>query len=94
MMASRREFLTQASAAGLVTAAPWHIIRGARTGPTGRTLGFTLTHEHICKNPSERFGGRLNSVATAVDKLKEARDAGTPLSMSPPLISGATFASA
>jgi phosphotriesterase-related protein len=61
------------------------------SSPTGRTpgivqtvlgpldaskLGFTLTHEHICKNPSELFGGRVNSVATAVDKLKEARDAG------------------
>ena len=39
-------------------------------------LGFTLTHEHICKNPSERFGDRANSAARAVDKLKEARDAG------------------
>ena len=39
-------------------------------------LGFTLTHEHICSSPSERFGGRANSVAKAVDKLKEARDAG------------------
>jgi phosphotriesterase-related protein len=39
-------------------------------------LGFTLTHEHICKTPSGRFGGRANSAAQAVDKLKEARDAG------------------
>jgi predicted metal-dependent phosphotriesterase family hydrolase len=39
-------------------------------------LGFTLTHEHICNNPSERFGGRANAVAKAVDKLEEARDAG------------------
>jgi predicted metal-dependent phosphotriesterase family hydrolase len=98
MMATRREFLKQTSAAGLVAATPWHIARGAQTdaptrasSPAGRTpgivqtvlgpldaskLGFTLTHEHICKNPSERFGGRVNSVAKAVDKLKEARDAG------------------
>jgi hypothetical protein len=30
-------------------------------------LGFTLTHEHICKNPSDRRGGRMNSVTNAVD---------------------------
>lgn len=97
-MATRREFLKQSSAAGLVAAPLWHIARAAQTdaptrvsSPAGRTpgivqtvlgpldaskLGFTLTHEHICKNPSERFGGRANSVAKAVDKLKEARDAG------------------
>ena len=39
-------------------------------------LGFTLTHEHICRNAAVLFGGRANSVAQAVDKLKEARDAG------------------
>lgn len=39
-------------------------------------LGFTLTHEHICKNAAAQFGGRANSVATAVDRLKEARDEG------------------
>jgi phosphotriesterase-related protein len=98
MMANRREFLKQTSAAGLFSATAWHIARGAQTdapspasSPIGRTpgivqtvlgpldaskLGFTLTHEHICKNPSERFGGRVNSIAHAVDKLKEARDAG------------------
>lgn len=97
-MATRREFLKQTAAAGLVAAPPWHIARGAQTGaptptgsPTGRTrgivqtvlgpvdaskLGFTLTHEHICRNPSELFGGRANSAARAVDKLREARDAG------------------
>jgi phosphotriesterase-related protein len=35
-------------------------------------LGFTLTHEHICRCPLKVFGDRAN----AVDKLKEARDAG------------------
>jgi phosphotriesterase-related protein len=39
-------------------------------------LGFTLTHEHICRCPLKVFGDRANAVATAVDKLKEARDAG------------------
>lgn len=39
-------------------------------------LGFTLTHEHICKNPEKRFGGRANAVARAVDKVKEAKDEG------------------
>jgi phosphotriesterase-related protein len=39
-------------------------------------LGFTLTHEHVCLNPQERFGGTGSSVAKAVDTLKEARDAG------------------
>ncbi len=39
-------------------------------------LGFTLTHEHIGGNSPELFGGRANSASKAVDKLKEARDAG------------------
>jgi phosphotriesterase-related protein len=39
-------------------------------------LGFTLTHEHICKDASAIYGGRASSVAKAVDKLKEAKDAG------------------
>lgn len=39
-------------------------------------LGFTLTHEHICRSPAAHSGDRANSVATAVDRLKEARDAG------------------
>ena len=97
-MATRRKFLKQACAAGLVAEPTWHIARAAQTdastrarNPTRRTpsivqtvlgpldaskLGFTLTHEHICRNPSEHFGGRKNSVAKAVDKLKAARDAG------------------
>jgi phosphotriesterase-related protein len=39
-------------------------------------LGFTLTHEHICHCPLKVFGDRANAVANAVEKLKEARDAG------------------
>lgn len=97
-MATRREFLQQTSAAGIVVAPSWHIARAAQadaptraTSPTAPTrgivqtvlgpldaakLGFTLTHEHICRNASVVFGGRANAVANAVDRLKEARDAG------------------
>jgi phosphotriesterase-related protein len=39
-------------------------------------LGFTLTHEHVGSGSTKIFGSRANSVARAVDKLKEARDAG------------------
>ena len=39
-------------------------------------LGFTLTHEHVGSGSEKIFGSRTNSVANAVDKLKEARDAG------------------
>lgn len=39
-------------------------------------LGFTLTHEHICRNASVQYGGREKSAVKAVDKLREARDEG------------------
>jgi phosphotriesterase-related protein len=39
-------------------------------------LGFTLPHEHICRNPADLFGGRLNAVARAVETLEAARDEG------------------
>ncbi|MBL8175427.1 MAG: TatD family hydrolase [Bryobacterales bacterium] len=39
-------------------------------------LGFTLTHEHVGSGSEKIFSSRANSVADAVDKLKEARDAG------------------
>src|SRR5262245_57891685 len=39
-------------------------------------LGFTLTHEHVGSGSEKIFGSRVSSVADAVDKLKEARDAG------------------
>jgi phosphotriesterase-related protein len=39
-------------------------------------LGFTLTHEHVANPSAMRAIGRESSVARAVDKLKEARDAG------------------
>lgn len=41
-----------------------------------RNLGFTLTHEHVGSSAAKTCGSRANSVARAVDKLKEARDAG------------------
>jgi phosphotriesterase-related protein len=39
-------------------------------------LGFTLTHEHVGSGSEKIFSSRASSVADAVDKLKEARDAG------------------
>ncbi|WP_116811776.1 phosphotriesterase family protein [Steroidobacter cummioxidans] len=40
-------------------------------------LGFTLTHEHVGnENSMKVYGGRENCVAKAIEKLKEARDAG------------------
>ena len=47
------------------------------------TLGFTLSHEHICATSAgiwqawpELFGGRAQFVSTAVDELKQAKDEG------------------
>lgn len=39
-------------------------------------LGFTLTHEHVGNSSVKFCGSRANCVARAVEKLKEARDAG------------------
>jgi phosphotriesterase-related protein len=39
-------------------------------------LGFTLTHEHVGSGSEKIFSSRMISVADAVDKLREARDAG------------------
>jgi phosphotriesterase-related protein len=39
-------------------------------------LGFTLTHEHVGSGSEKIFTSRTSSIADAVDKLKEARDAG------------------
>jgi phosphotriesterase-related protein len=39
-------------------------------------LGFTLTHEHIGSGSEKIFSSRMSSVADAVEKLKEARNAG------------------
>ncbi len=89
-LTTRREFFSQAVAASLaassavdgrVAITPTHQ-RAARVvqtvlGPLDASkLGFTLAHEHICRNPPSNLGGKANSVAKAVAKLKEARDAG------------------
>lgn len=39
-------------------------------------LGFTLTHEHVGNSSVKVYGSRANCVAKAVEKLKEARNAG------------------
>jgi hypothetical protein len=48
-------------------------------------LGFTLTHEHVIPGPTKIFDSRAISVSDAVDKLREARDAGvnTVVDLSP-----------
>lgn len=75
---NRRDFLKHASTAGLAAANIAHAAPAIQTvlGPLdGSKLGFTLTHEHICKHPPH-YGSRANALAKAVDKLKEARDGG------------------
>jgi len=96
LLATRREFLAQTTAAGFLAAtsvqcahAPQPATNpgGSKGGHAGvvqtvlgpldsSKLGFTLTHEHICRVPLKVFGNRANAVAQAVDKLKEALDAG------------------
>jgi len=86
-LTTRRDFLTQTTAAGI-----WALNAGTSSGGSkaahagvvqtvlgpldASKLGFTLTHEHICRSSLNVFGDRANAVAKAVDKLKEARDAG------------------
>lgn len=89
-MTTRRTFLSQSFAASVV--ASWTGVGIAATAPTHQRtvgvvqsvlgpidaskLGFTLTHEHICRTPKPSPRGKTNSVARAVAKLKEAKDAG------------------
>ena len=95
-MTTRREFLTHATAAGVLAATSDQIADASKAGTNqadskvahagvvqtvlgpidASKLGFTLTHEHICRCPLKVFGDRASAVAKAVDKLKEARDAG------------------
>jgi phosphotriesterase-related protein len=85
-MVSRREFLTRTTAAAVLAATSVQCAHAPKAragfvqtvlGPLDASkLGFTLTHEHICRCPLNVFGDRANAVAKAVDKLKEARDAG------------------
>jgi len=85
-MPSRRAFLTQTAAcvvaATSVPTAPAEKPGGAGyvdsvRGPLAAAkLGFTLTHEHICRCPLDVFGDRATAIARAVEKLEAAKDAG------------------
>jgi phosphotriesterase-related protein len=86
-LVNRREFLIRTAATGVVAAACVQVACATKVaggsviqtvqGPLDASkLGFTLTHEHICRCPLEMFGDRANAVAKAVDKLKVARDEG------------------
>lgn len=39
-------------------------------------LGFTLTHEHICRNATEAYGDRTTALNAAITKVAAARRAG------------------
>ena len=39
-------------------------------------LGFTLTHEHICRDAAEAYGDRATALNAAIAKVAEARRAG------------------
>lgn len=86
-MLNRREFLLRTGATGVVAAASVQVACATKfaiagviqtvQGPLDASkLGFTLTHEHICRCPLDIFGDRTNAIAKAVDKLKMARDEG------------------
>lgn len=46
-------------------------------GPIDPTkLGFTLTHEHICRNATEAYGDRATALNAAIAKMAEARRVG------------------
>jgi phosphotriesterase-related protein len=84
-LTTRREFLIRTTAAGVLAATSIQgDCKAARAGVVqtvlgpldASKLGFTLTHEHICRSALKVFGDRANAVANAVDKLKQARDAG------------------
>jgi phosphotriesterase-related protein len=83
-LTTRREFLTRTTAASLLVAASVPIAHAGKAGVVqtvlgpidASQLGFTLTHEHVGSGSEKIFSSRASSVADAVDKLKEARDAG------------------
>ncbi|HEU5133559.1 MAG TPA: hypothetical protein VFU13_00320 [Steroidobacteraceae bacterium] len=86
-MLSRREFLKQTGATGVVAAASIQAACATKAAGAGvvqtvqgplaaSKLGFTLTHEHICRCPLNIFGDRANAVAKAIDRLKMAKDEG------------------
>src|SRR5262245_45099701 len=59
MIASRREFLKQTSAAGLVAAPTWHIARAAQTDASTRA-----------SSPTRRMPGIVQSVLGPLDASK------------------------
>jgi phosphotriesterase-related protein len=86
-MVNRRAFLMQAGATGVAAAASIQVACATKVAGGGvvqtvqgplavSKLGFTLTHEHVCRCPLEIFGDRTNAIAKAVDKLKVAKDEG------------------
>jgi phosphotriesterase-related protein len=94
-MANRREFLIQGSAAAALAVSKPHRVGVVQTvgGPVeASTLGFTLTHEHICAcTPAfwetwpRAFDGRKGFVSRAVGLLKGLKDegVGTLMDLSP-----------
>jgi phosphotriesterase-related protein len=76
-MPTRREFLEQTAACVVAAKAGRGSAVNSVRGPIEASkLGFTLTHEHICRCPLQVFGDRANAIAKAVDRLEAARDAG------------------
>jgi phosphotriesterase-related protein len=61
---------------GPAKAARAGVVQTVRGPIDASKLGFTLTHEHVGSGSEKIFSSRTSSVADAVDKLKEARDAG------------------
>lgn len=96
-MITRREFLWGAAALRIAQAAKANAGEDGsiaeRTGVVATVLGpletsklgFTLSHEHAIRGSEKIFSSRASSVADAVDRLKEARDAGiaTVVDLSP-----------
>lgn len=82
-LTTRRAFLKQISTTSFVAAAcsqaacaATHIVQTALGPIDVSKLGFTLTHEHVCRSASNTHGDRESAIAKAVEKLTEARNAG------------------
>jgi phosphotriesterase-related protein len=92
-MATRRSFLSAASASGILAASSLigcgRAISESNGAALNKTrietvagpvdpakLGFTLTHEHICRDATEAYGDRATALNAAIAKVAEARRAG------------------
>lgn len=82
-MTTRREFLARTTAASVLAAAVPACLAANEAivqtvlGPIDASkLGFTLTHEHVGHSAVKSCGSRTNCIAKAVEKLKEAKEAG------------------